>query len=120
MSNSERTPTPRPPAPNPRADAIERWERNRAMGRLQFIVRRGVVGWGIPAALVTIAYKVFAERGLSWRGPLTHEVRVAIMIAAIVFPLCGYVFGRWLWATGEENYRALVRGEPKPESREAR
>ncbi|MDF2774840.1 MAG: hypothetical protein K0S86_4340, partial [Geminicoccaceae bacterium] len=31
--------------------------------------------------------------------------------AAFVFPLCGYLFGRWLWTTGEENYERMVQAE---------
>jgi hypothetical protein len=32
-------------------------------------------------------------------------------VSFIVFPLCGWLFGRWLWTTGEDRYRALTRGE---------
>src|SRR5688500_6855456 len=41
--------------------ALRRWERLRANGRSAFVWRNGVVGWGLPAAVVTAAYKVIQE-----------------------------------------------------------
>ena len=104
-----------------RPDAIARWERNRAMGRSTFIWRRGVFGWGIPVALVTIAYQVVQEQGFVWRLVMTQHLKTGIGIAMLVFPLCGYLFARYLWTAGEENYQRMVRGgrESEPENRES-
>jgi hypothetical protein len=93
---------------------IARWERNRAKGRTDFIVRRGVLGWGLPAALLTILYKVIDEQGFSATPQLTSGLRVAIIIALVVFPVCGWLFGRWLWRAGEARYTALVSRESEP------
>jgi hypothetical protein len=87
------------------------WERNRAMGRSLFIWRRGVFGWGIPVALITIAYQIVQEQGFVRRLVMTQQLRTGIAIAVLVFPLCGYLFGRWLWTTGEENYERMARTE---------
>ena len=81
------------------------------MGRTMFIWRRGVFGWGIPVALVTIAYQVVQEQGFVWRLVMTQHLRTGIALAVLVFPLCGYLFGRWLWTTGEENYQRMVQAE---------
>lgn len=86
-----------------------RWERNRAMGRTRFIWRRGVFGWGIPVALITIAYQIVQEQGFVRRLVMTQHLRTGIAIAVLVFPLCGYLFGRWLWTTGEENYERMAQ-----------
>jgi hypothetical protein len=90
---------------------IARWEKHRAKGRTDFIVRRGVVGWGLPAAVLTIIYKVVKEQGFVATPQLTQGLRTAIVLALIVFPLCGWIFGRWLWTTGEARYSALVDGD---------
>jgi hypothetical protein len=42
-----------------------RWEKQRAMGRHAFVWRYGVLGWGFPAALLTIAYAFIKEQGFS-------------------------------------------------------
>ena len=91
-----------------RPAAIARWERNRAMGRTTFIWRRGVFGWGIPVALVTIAYQVVQEQGFVWRLVMTQHLKTGIGVAMLVFPLCGYLFARYLWTAGEENYQRMV------------
>ena len=94
-----------------RDDAIGRWERNRAMGRSTFIWRRGVFGWGVPVALLTIAYQVVQEQGFVWRLVMTQHLKTCIGVALLVFPLCGYLFGLYLWTTGEENYDRMVESK---------
>ena len=96
------------PAPI-RAELIAHWERNRARGRTDFVVRRGVVGWGLPAAVLTILYRVVKEQGFVATPQLTASLRTAILVALVIFPLCGWLFGRWLWSTGEAQYTALMR-----------
>ena len=104
-----------PPAADPATDertaALARWERTRAMGRTTFIWRRGVFGWGVPVALVTIAYQIVQEQGFVRRLVMTQHLKVGVGIAMLVFPLCGYLFGRYLWTAGEENYERLVDQE---------
>jgi hypothetical protein len=105
-----------------RPEALARWERNRAMGRSTFIWRRGVFGWGIPVALLTIAYQVVQEQGFVWRLVMTQHLKTGIAVAMLVFPLCGYLFGRYLWTAGEENYERMTGresdiGNQEPDSR---
>jgi hypothetical protein len=94
-----------------RKEALERWERERAQGRTTFVVRRGIIGWGLPAAILTIAYKVLQERGFTTHLVLSQNLRIAIAVSVIVFPLCGYLFGHWLWREGEARYGRLKREE---------
>lgn len=97
------------PASRQADEQIARWEKHRAAGRTDFIVRRGVIGWGLPAAVFAVLYKVIQQQGFVATPHLTDELRGAIVLAIIVFPLCGWLFGRWLWTTGEERYRTLIR-----------
>lgn len=91
--------------------ARARWERERAGGRQHFIWRRGVLGWGIPATFLTLFYKVVQEQGLVWSPRMTESLQTAIVIAVIIFPGAGWLFGRWLWDTGETRYRAQMRDD---------
>ena len=100
-----------------RPAALARWERNRAMGRTTFIWRRGVFGWAIPVALVTIAYQVVQEQGFVWRLVMTQHLKTGIGLAMLVFPLCGYLLGRYLWTIGEENYERMREAEEADRSR---
>lgn len=85
------------------------WEKERALGRTGFILRRGVMTYGLPAAVLVILYKIGQEQGFSRTPALTSDLREAIVVAIVVFPLCGWLFGRWLWDTGEARYKALNR-----------
>ncbi len=100
------------PAATPRAEqtrnAIAHWEKNRAVGRTDFILRRGVIGWGFPTAVLTIAYRIVQEQGIRTAPHMTDSLRAAAVVAFVVFPLCGWLFGRWLWRTGEARYRSMV------------
>ena len=107
-SRPDRSPHLTAPVDDPRPGAMARWERNRAMGRTTFIWRRGVFGWGIPVALLTIAYQVVQEQGFVWRLVMTQHLKTGIAIAMLVFPLCGYLFARYLWTVGEENYSRMA------------
>ena len=41
-------------ADSDREAELRRWERLRAHGRTHFLWRNGVLGWGLPAALLTM------------------------------------------------------------------
>ena len=58
---------------------VVRWRKLRAGGRSAFVWRHGVVGWGLPAALVTAAYKVIERLGLGWPSELPPELHVPPM-----------------------------------------
>jgi hypothetical protein len=109
--------TAEPQGQEDRSAALARWERNRAMGRTTFIWRRGVFGWGVPVALVTIAYQVVQEQGFVWRLVMTQHLKTGIGVAMLVFPLCGYLFARWLWTAGEDNYQRISKRDAKRSKR---
>ena len=88
------------------------------MGRSTFIWRRGVFGWAIPIAFLTIAYQIVQEQGFVRRLVMTQHLKTGIALAMLVFPLCGYLVGRYLWTIGEENYERMVEAEEAERSRE--
>ena len=103
-----------------RDEALRRWETLRANGRSAFVWRNGVVGWGLPAALVTGAYKVIQEQGLGWPPELTDGLRTALVLIALVFPALGYILGGWLWAQGEARHARLLDEAGEAEETRAR
>jgi hypothetical protein len=94
-------------------EAVARWERERSRGRSHFIWRRGVVGWGVPAAMLTIAYKAWQLHALGGAFAMTNDLRDGIALSVVVFPLCGYMFGSWLWTREEGEYEAHRRGRDR-------
>lgn len=98
-----------------RRDAMRVWEQRRAGGRASFVWRYGVLGWGLPAALITVAYAVIKEHGFAISGPFTTKLRIGIALCMVVFPALGHLFGRRMWESGEERYKRMAeergRGE---------
>ena len=85
-------------------NADARWERRRAMGRRAFVWRYGVLGWGLPAALLTIAYAFIKEQGFSWSaGAASSRLRLGIVITLVLFPVLGHLFGGRLWDARERQ-----------------
>ena len=88
-----------------------RWDRQRAMGRRAFVWRYGVLGWGLPAALLTIAYAFIKEQGFSWSaGAASSKLRLGIIITLVLFPVLGHLFGGRLW-DAREREREERRGQ---------
>jgi len=56
--------------------------------RRRFIIRHGVLAWGVPVALVW-ALLMWGKLG----GPLWRWVAIALAL----FPLAGWLFGAALW-----------------------
>ena len=83
--------------------AADRWEYVRAGGRAKFVWLKGVLLWG---AATGVCVTVFAA-GVT--GP-AGLARVA-PASAVVFPVAGYFYGRWVWRVNEAAYRR-ARGLP--------
>jgi hypothetical protein len=59
------------------------------LGRTQYVLRFGVLGWGIPSAIL---FSVIQGYRFGWDGFL-----VQLILALIIFPLGGILFGRLMW-----------------------
>lgn len=88
-----------------------RWEEQRTMGRRGFVWRYGVLGWGLPAALLTIAYAFIKEQGFSWSAAtVSSKLRLGIVITLVLFAVLGHLFGSRLWDARErERERRRIR-----------
>ena len=97
--------------PDGRPDA--RWARQREIGRRAFVWRYGVLGWGLPAALLTIAYAFIKEQGFSWSaGTTSARLRAGIVITLVLFPVLGHLFGARLWNARERERGGQPKDEP--------
>jgi len=79
--------------------AVARWERQSKTGALRFVLRRGVLGWGMP--MFIFMYPVHTLlRGEAFL-PSVALVNVLLWFG------CGAWFGLLHWALAQRNYRAL-------------
>lgn len=79
-----------------------KWERTRSKGRKHFLIYNGVLGWGIPTAVIFIVLGVLLKNDYS--GLLTSSFLKSVLTSLILFTACGYFWGAWVWKSNEKNY----------------
>lgn len=77
------------------ASTAQRWERTRLQGRKSYIVKFGILGWGIPVALAVTGLDVYHGTPLS-------ELAVPLAIRLVLFGVLGGIaFGAIMWKLSE-------------------
>jgi hypothetical protein len=79
--------------------AVARWERERKAGALRYVLRKGIIGWGLPLYVFMYGVQTLL------RGD-TLDPQQALRSALLWFG-CGAVFGAVMWRVSEFNYRKL-------------
>ena len=75
---------------------LEQWRQTRDQGETKYVWTHGVLLWGMSSGiiwLILIATFGSGEFGL-WR----------LTIALVVFPIIGYLYGKWSWKNNELRY----------------
>jgi hypothetical protein len=72
------------------------WAKTRTLGQSAFILKYGILGWGVPTAILW-SVLVAADEGLA-------ALPILLLFALTLFPVGGYVFGRVLWAVLERSH----------------
>ena len=75
------------------------------LGRTQYVLRFGVLGWGIPTAIL---FSLIQGYRFGWDGFLFHLVP-----ALILFPIGGIFFGRFMWRALENKHAKAVATDTK-------
>jgi hypothetical protein len=84
------------------------WERTRARGERFFVWVNGVLGWGVPMALLWTFYH-------GWYEQKDNGLYVTAAIAFPIFTVGGYLWGKYMWRFLERRYqkaqaKAAVQG----------
>jgi hypothetical protein len=79
--------------------AVARWERERKSGALRYVLRKGLIGWGMP--LYVFMYGV--QTLLRGDALVLEEA----LRNAVLWLGCGAIFGAVMWWVSEFNYRKL-------------
>jgi len=74
----------------------ERWGRIRKNGRKNYIIKYGVILWGIPTGIIWFLGMHFLQTTNPWY--------IQLIIALIIFPLSGIILGSVTWSAGEKKY----------------
>jgi len=79
--------------------AVARWERERKAGAMRYVLRKGLVGWGLPLYLFMYGVQTLL------RGDALEPQQA--LRSAVWWLGCGAVFGAVMWWVSEFNYRKL-------------
>jgi hypothetical protein len=74
----------------------DKWAKYRKLGRTQYVLRYGVLGWGIPTGILIAAIRGFLD---GWDRFLPE-----LITCLILFPLIGILCGRIWWRQLEQKH----------------
>tara|TARA_A200000113_G_scaffold99631_1_gene89332 strand:+ start:503 stop:784 length:282 start_codon:yes stop_codon:yes gene_type:complete len=80
---------------------MEKWAKTREKGKQRFVLVNVVLGWGITTAILWSVLMEFIEP--------SENVWVRPIIALIIFPIAGVVFGHLMWDKSEKAYEKETR-----------
>jgi len=88
---------------------LKRWTDTRKRGFWPFVVKAGILGWGIPVS--------FLVTGLDWyQGVPLNELGVPLAIRLVLFGLLGGVaFGATMWKFSQYQYAKAAANANKSE-----
>lgn len=72
-------------------EKIENTSKRTKLSRNQYVLRFGILGWGIPTGILFAIVQYYRDGS---GGFLAH-----LIPALIIFPLGGIIFGRIMWRT---------------------
>lgn len=78
-----------------------KWASIRARGSSRFILLAGVLGWGLPVAILWAA--------ITSRMASVEEFASYLIPAIVLFPLGGYLWGLLMWKWMERRFARATR-----------
>ncbi len=79
-----------------------KWERVRAKGKRRFVIRRGVLGWGLGTGILSSVL-------LAVEGAPSFHPWLELPVAMLVFAAGGYFWGSWMWDILDRQYQSGSR-----------
>lgn len=86
---------------------MEKWEKTRQLGKKKFIIKSGVLGWGLPFVIgwpIIMFFITSGERTL-------FKLISLFFTALIVFPIGGYFSGLTMWNLSEKKYQKYIKNQ---------
>ncbi|MED0685576.1 hypothetical protein [Anoxybacillus ayderensis] len=79
---------------------MRNWEEVRAKGKVNYIIKYGVIGWGMITGL---AVGIFTEINALFEQEYSRFL-TSLSISLAVFSVFGILFGQIMWYFGEKKY----------------
>lgn len=82
---------------------LEKWEKFRKNGRKNYVIKIGVLSWGVSTAILwSVIMHIMHPQELWYVRPL---------IALVLFPIGGIFFGLWTWKINEKKYNDALKSK---------
>ena len=85
---------------------IEKWEKLRAKGKWNFILKYGVLLWGVGTAVL---FSLFFPMVMGGKKPSLPVFALSI----VLFPIGGIAWGYFMWIFGENAYMKAKLSEQR-------
>jgi hypothetical protein len=76
---------------------MNKWSETRKIGKGQYILRFGVLFWGVSTGLSFLYLQHFV-----FEKPINI---VSVVLAMVLFPISGYFLGKFIWWMNEIQFR---------------
>jgi hypothetical protein len=86
---------------------IARWEWIRRLGFKRYVLRFGVVGFGVPMFFLMTFFVNHVQDSRS-------DVPLKILVCAVIWPTCGWLIGWTTWRRSEEKYHEATTNRVAP------
>jgi hypothetical protein len=82
------------------------WEEIRSKGQLNFILTQGIIGWGVPVAILVFFITRLLEFGINFTMYFNEGWGADLFTNILAYSLVGgVILGWWLWKIGESKYQ---------------
>lgn len=81
---------------------LMKWEKTREMGKKNFMIYRGVLGWGIITGILFFIFQRFFVSGH------TANFVLELIITLCIFMIAGILFGFLVWRINESQYQEYM------------
>lgn len=85
---------------------FEKWEKLRAKGEWDFILKYGVLLWGVGTAVL---FSLFFPMAMGGKMPSLSVFALSI----VLFPIGGIAWGHFMWIFGENAYMKAKLSEQR-------
>ncbi len=85
-----------------------KWERTRVKGKKNYIFYNGIIGWGIPTAILFTFISSYLENSSII---LNQAFFKSLLSSIVIFSIGGIFFGLWTWHWTERIYKNSISKE---------
>jgi hypothetical protein len=79
------------------------WKEIKSKGKIHFIIKIGIIGWGVPTAILYTLINELFENGLVFTMYFNGEFIKDLLLNLLVFQVGGIFFGWWMWKIAEKS-----------------